>query len=599
MYRLARGLVAAAAGCSALLTSAQIHASTPSNTDVWAPGDPGRPGGSAVSATWSGPSLIGNPDPLGPPAPTCNSGTPASNGCDRTSLTLHASSGYTTNHVIILTATVTDHDSSTAFDVAILDSSNTVRAQQLGVHSPYSVTASDLQPGTYVVEVDGDVGDALDTGYSGSIAVSDALRPSGSGPGVVSANPGQPVTVGTIGNEPVIVTAPDGTLYISALQHLYRSTDGGNNWTALAGPPEAQINLNTDSSLAVDPGGRLYFTFDYPYAGTTAVCYSDDKGDNFTCNPAVLAGGTDRMWVTAPSTSLAYETTNQGLEQTIFFTSTDRGLVWSPTTTTNQALQPQTGPLLVMPSGHVLQPLNAGNLDVYIWTPATPASAPALRASPLPGASALPSIASTRDGSVYVASETTSPVGGRQVTVARTTDEGATFTQLPPIAQTSTGTAAFSTVAAGADGHVGVLYYYSSAIAGSSNGVPSTATWSAMWAETFNAEAPNPTWQVIDLEDKVHTGPMCFAAGCMGDGRWSGDFISALIDAHGTPRLAWMRDLDTSGTKTQLRYETIPAPGPQTPEVTVPGALIGAGGLVVLFRVSAGRRRARRPRRRG
>src|SRR5947209_18100625 len=82
-----------------------------------------------------------------------------------------------------------------------------------------------------------------------------------------------PVTVGADGNEPLVVSSPDGTLYISALQHLYRSTNRGLTWTELPGPIYAgQINLNSDSSLAVDPGNRLYFTFDYPYAGTTAVC---------------------------------------------------------------------------------------------------------------------------------------------------------------------------------------------------------------------------------------------------------------------------------------------------------------------------------------
>src|SRR5207244_7241090 len=53
-----------------------------------------------------------------------------------------------------------------------------------------------------------------------------------------------PVTVGTLGNEPVIAVAPDGTLYISALQHIYRSTDGGATWTNLPRPIEtAQLTL--------------------------------------------------------------------------------------------------------------------------------------------------------------------------------------------------------------------------------------------------------------------------------------------------------------------------------------------------------------------
>src|SRR2546421_6553000 len=36
-----------------------------------------------------------------------------------------------------------------------------------------------------------------------------------------------PVTVGVHGNEPLLAAAPDGTLYISALQHIYSSTDSG------------------------------------------------------------------------------------------------------------------------------------------------------------------------------------------------------------------------------------------------------------------------------------------------------------------------------------------------------------------------------------
>ena len=139
--------------------------------------------------------------------------------------------------------------------------------------------------------------------------------PAPKAPGVASA----PVTVGTLGNEPVVTIAPDKTLYISALQHLYRSTDGGSSWTNLPGPPESQVNLNTDSSISVAPNNRLYFTFDYPYAGTTGVFTSDDKGETWSGDPAVVPGGTDRMWVVAPSNSAAYEVTNQGLVSNCVF----------------------------------------------------------------------------------------------------------------------------------------------------------------------------------------------------------------------------------------------------------------------------------------
>ena len=55
----------------------------------------------------------------------------------------------------------------------------------------------------------------------------------------LALNAAAAVTVGAHGNEPLITIGPDGTLYISALQHLYRSTDKGATWTELGGPPPA------------------------------------------------------------------------------------------------------------------------------------------------------------------------------------------------------------------------------------------------------------------------------------------------------------------------------------------------------------------------
>src|SRR5437764_14718685 len=93
-----------------------------------------------------------------------------------------------------------------------------------------------------------------------------------------------PVTVGVHGNEPLVRAAPDGTLYISALQHLYASTDGGAHWHQSAGSPyNTTLNQNSDSSIQVDERNRLYMTFDWPYAGTTAVCTSDDHAVSLQC----------------------------------------------------------------------------------------------------------------------------------------------------------------------------------------------------------------------------------------------------------------------------------------------------------------------------
>jgi PKD repeat protein len=362
---------------------------------------------------------------------------------------------------------------------------------------------------------------------------------------VPSASLGFPIFVGGSGNEPIIITAPDGTLYISALQHLYRSTDSGEYWTKLVGPPLAStLTLASDSSIAADPGGRLYFTFDYPYAGTTAVCTSDDRGNTWSCNPLVAPGVTDRMWVLAPSTSAAYLVTNQGLYQTLFLTSIDRGLTWVPSRVGNGLFEPQTGPLLQKPgSPQVLQIIKgSGGLSLYVYSlSVTGAALSDRRPVGLPNPLALPSASFTSDGALYVASESQSASGGRQVVLARTTNEGVNWTQLPPIPHTTSGTATFSAVAAGSPGHVGVLYYYTPT-AGDPGTMGDEVVWSAVWAESYNANTASPRWKITTVEQTVHAGLICIASNCTGAGRFAGDFISAVIDSNDKAHLTWMAD---------------------------------------------------------
>jgi len=257
-----------------------------------------------------------------------------------------------------------------------------------------------------------------------------------------------PVTVGINGNEPLLAEAPDGTLYISALQHIYSSTNSGATWTELLGPIySSSINLNSDSSISVDPGNRLYFTFDYPYAGTTAVCTSDDRGITWNCNPAVVPGGTDRMWTLAPTMTDDYEVTNEGLYETTFMHSTDRGSTWTPTALGAGLLEPQTGPLLQKPgSSNVLQitkiygtlPQEVPELKVYVYSPNSAGSIiSAVRTTGLPIPVALPSAALGKDGELWVATEQTNGAGGFSVVVAHSDKKSVTWRKLPPIPGTT------------------------------------------------------------------------------------------------------------------------------------------------------------------
>ena len=386
-----------------------------------------------------------------------------------------------------------------------------------------------------------------------------------------------PVTVGVDGNEPLLAAAPDGTLYISALQHIYSSTNSGATWTELLGPIySSSINLNSDSSISVDPGNRLYFTFDYPYAGTTAVCTSDDRGITWNCNPGVVPGGTDRMWTLAPTLTDDYETTNEGLYETAFLHSTDRGSTWTPTAIGAGLLEPQTGPLLQVPgSSNILQitkifgtlPQETPELKVYVYSPnSTGSLIAAVRSTGLALPVALPSAALSKTGELWVASEEPNPAGGEQVVLARSSNEGVTWSKLPPIPGTKTGTATFTWVAAGSPGHVGVIYYYTPDSANPNGDLTlfANSTWSVMWAESFNADSATPTWTVRLVEPNVHTGAICAASGCSGDNRFAGDFINSLIDANDVAHLTWMVE-DMATQATAIHYQQIkatPSPSP-------------------------------------
>jgi BNR/Asp-box repeat len=391
-----------------------------------------------------------------------------------------------------------------------------------------------------------------------------------------------PVTVGPDGNEPIVAVAPDGTLYVSALEFLYVSRDGGKTWFQSPGAiyngqlyQQRGLNLASDSSISVDPAGRLYFTFNYPYAGVVAVCTSDDRAQHLSCNPDVLPGGNDRQWIYAPTTKAAYLTTNEGLYHTLFFQSTDRGANWSPTKSTDSLLNPNDGPIVRSPkTGLLYQPFvdNASNLTatdeegsgpivLHVWHPSSSSPTPASEIqTPLVAGAGLTDAAFTPNGTLYVVSEgvtgtdASGAVTGKDVLVARSTDGGASWTVLPPIPGTTKGTSAFAWIAAGSNGHVGVIYYRTP-VGGRADSAD--GTWDLLWAETRNGNAATPTWSVRVLDAAVHTGPICSTAGCSGSNRFAGDFISAAFDSLDRPHLSWVRDLgpDANGDdQTEVRY---------------------------------------------
>src|SRR4051795_7986370 len=383
------------------------------------------------------------------------------------------------------------------------------------------------------------------------------------------------ITVGVDGNEPLVRAAPDGTLYIGALQHLYSSTDAGAHWHQSPGSPyNTTLNSNSDSSIQVDSRNRLYMTFDWPYAGTTAVCTSDDHAASLQCNPAVLPGGTDRMWLAGKDATTADLVSNEGLYQTIFSTSTDRGSTYVPKQTAGTLADPTDGPLLVSPkTGAVVQPIIDNNTNATATTnfesgPAVlrvydPASVTpvALTTYPIPltAGGALPGAAYGRDGALYVATEKAFRTGGAitdvGVQVARSTDDGKTWKLLPTLPGTTTGTSTFVAIGAGRAGHVGVVYYRAH-VAGDPGAVPATTRWDAVYSETVDALAAKPHWTTTVVDNGVHTGVICATAGCIGSGRFAGDFLDTGFDAQDRPLVVWVRNKPGSTTVNEVRFAT-------------------------------------------
>ncbi|HUR25690.1 MAG TPA: sialidase family protein [Candidatus Thermoplasmatota archaeon] len=131
------------------------------------------------------------------------------------------------------------------------------------------------------------------------------------------------------GSEPSLGVTPAGHLFTDLGSDVYRSTDGGHNWTLMGNPSAPVPNLDPD--LAVDVDGNVWES--RLWLGCAAVAVSRDDGETWSSNPAVcpLAGG-DRQYVVPTTGGEAYLYFHQlpSFHQTATKT-TDYGRTWLPT----------------------------------------------------------------------------------------------------------------------------------------------------------------------------------------------------------------------------------------------------------------------------
>jgi hypothetical protein len=300
-------------GIAVILSGAVLNVALPSKAAAAGPFDVYADGGGPSTASWTGGPIVGNPDPVAPGGPTC------APGCDRTNFTLHAVAGWTTTHVIAVTATATFAPglSGASADIAILDSTDHVIGSTIASTSPASVTVNDLPPGNYIVEVDGDIGDPTDTSYAGTLSVANTTRPTPPPPNLSNAitfsTPSVVDPIHTYG-EPdirvdhhgrVFVSGPTGTGTQRSLWST--SVDGGATWREVAqGPPPTSVSPTPltqpgggDTEIAFDRSDKQYFADLYALA-CQRVMTTTNAGASVMESPGGCApglSGSDRQWM--------------------------------------------------------------------------------------------------------------------------------------------------------------------------------------------------------------------------------------------------------------------------------------------------------------
>jgi hypothetical protein len=341
---------------------------------------------------------------------------------------------------------------------------------------------------------------------------------------------GPAVKVGTNGNEPVVRVGSDGTVYVAALQYVYVSRDDGATFSPVAAEGSTPIYAS-DSALAVSPAGRAYVVFDWPYAGQTAVCSSADRGATWSCDPLVVPGATDRMWIAAPTANDVYVITGETLDRPTFAVSHDQGKTWKVT-----YFDPMTGvqgaDLAWDPIRHLVveaasDPNASGSWGIRSWK--SDGTYGGFEKETI--ASPEPTVAVDAAGTWW-ATACANETGPCAPAVAMSRDTGKTWNLTPlPFSGHSL---LMPFVAAGAANRVALAWYETNATSASD----ASAEWRVVGAQTLDGK----TWTPFLLTPTpVHTGAMCRAVTCLGDARFAGDFLGLAFGPQGNLHVTWMR----------------------------------------------------------
>lgn len=347
--------------------------------------------------------------------------------------------------------------------------------------------------------------------------------------------------------EPNIVIARDGTMYVTPITPLYRSTDQGASWQDLGS------NDGTgDGDISVDDAGNVYWL---GLGSGIQFQVSHDKGSTFSPGVDIGEGqGFDRQWIdAAPDGQLhAYWRDDRGL---VYRHSPDGGAHWDAAQIVRGDAG-ANGPLVHDPTDpqrlyfafpdngvQIMASLDGGRS----WHQHPIADVTGAIVAVAFETSIFPVVTVDDAGTVYALwSTANAPAPGvkeqsvQSVYLAYSLDAGTRWSK-PLVISDPTKDSRLPWIVAGAPGRVAAAWYESVVANVPSESVPNE--WNVVMWESVTADAPSPAAVKLQLNSGVaHIGAICtIGLFCVAGGdRSLADFFEMAIDANGQPVVTWM-----------------------------------------------------------
>lgn len=383
-----------------------------------------------------------------------------------------------------------------------------------------------------------------------------------------------PIELGimTLGAEPSVIVAPDGTIYVTTPLALWRSDDGGKTYTQLGTPScpngampacpgleEKDPGLvgGGDASLSVTADGTVHWA---GLGGGIPYQRSTDKGETWSEAFDVSEGtGSDREWTVVDSLDRLYVQWrgSDDAGSAIFIRSSDdAGLTWGNVTRVSD--DGRQGPVSADPMDQTLILAHQKPDELFVarsedrgatWTD--------VKVRDVNGRPFIfPITAFDAGGTAYLvwSEDPTAPQqdavlleAGRIVSIpnvflAVSHDKGLTWEE-PLMLSTPGVPALFPWIATGAAGRV-VIAWYEGQQPIPSNRVPNAFDVKVAVSTTGDKEAPE--YAIAQVNDgPVHIGSFCtegLACSLSGGDRSMLDFFEVRLTKEGAPVLAWAAD---------------------------------------------------------